>query len=98
MVIIYHGGDFEFFVRNIFILVLFLKILLFLDADMNRVPDDLSSLAEVWYLDGSSIYHNNNLGKKVLEKIIRDMVFCVPNMAVFEVFLVFMLYALWVIR
>jgi hypothetical protein len=35
---------------------------------MSRVPDDLSSLAEVWYLDGSSIYHNNNLGKKVLEK------------------------------
>jgi hypothetical protein len=34
---------------------------------MSRVPDDLSSLAEVWYLDGSSIYHNNNLGEKVLE-------------------------------
>jgi hypothetical protein len=51
-----------------------LKILVFLDTDMSRVPDDLSSLAEVWYLDGSSIYHNNNLGKKVLEKIIRDAV------------------------
>jgi hypothetical protein len=46
-----------------------LKILMFLDTDMSRVPDDLSSLAEVWYLDGSSIYHNNNLGKKVLEKL-----------------------------
>jgi hypothetical protein len=45
-----------------------LKILMFLDSDINRVPDDLSSLAEVWYLDGSSIYHNNNLGKKVIEK------------------------------
>jgi hypothetical protein len=41
-----------------------LKIVLLLDTDISRVPDDLSSLAEVWYLDGSSIYHNNNLGKK----------------------------------
>jgi hypothetical protein len=59
---------------------------LFLDTDMSRVPDDLSSLAEVWYLDGSSIYHNNNLGKKLLEKIMPDTVSCVPNMAVFVVF------------
>lgn len=31
------------------------------DSEVNRVPDDLTSLPEVWYLDGSSIFKNNSL-------------------------------------
>ena len=36
----------------------------YLDTEVNRVPAELSSLPEVWYLDGSTIFKNNNLGKK----------------------------------
>jgi hypothetical protein len=35
----------------------------FTDSELGRVPDELGSLAEVWYLDGSSIFKNNSLGK-----------------------------------
>jgi hypothetical protein len=44
-------------------------LILVSDTDFNRVPDELTSLTEVWYLDGSSIFKNNSLGKENGDKV-----------------------------